>query len=934
MARQLADKLALSLWDGTVEESGRLAFVGDPARTFILAPPGRVWLPTGRAAESHPVEALIAGRKNAGVELEDSRYRIRSIRSPAGGSPEPSDDGAKKLAGERRPLSRAVATKMPSRKKQSDTTERLRVDSPACGEAGRDPVLRWVASTFGDEPPARTVRLRMPRRGSPGLALDRTLQVVDLRTVASLTRLVSGSRLGALRSLAVSPRRRRGSDWRPTAGCGGAHTKGAAMRTRGWLRGVFALGVMLVASMTLTAVGAAGTDFHPGSSGLGDPYFPLDGNGGYDVKHYFLDLKYHPDSDVLEGTATISAVATQNLSRFNLDFVGLTIDRLNVNGSAAARTRNGQELIVTPNRGLPKGDKFTVVVRYHGVPEVIEDELGTAGFIPTEDGAVVAGEPHVAATWFPANDHPLDKAAYTFRVKVPAGLKVVANGILRDTSTSKGWTTWRWEAKEPMASYLATATIGKFNINSYRHAGMPFWDAIDPALFVVPKPRTGKQYAISQKGDPSFKRLARNISVPANGATLSFWITRDTESDWDFVFVEAANAGANDWTTLRDLNGHTSRSTGQSCPFWHELHPFLRHYQTDNGDGTCSPQGSTGKWLAASGSSDGWEHWKVDLSAFAGSTARVSISYASDDLVQYAGAFVDDIVVSTGQGTTSFEDDGNTRDGWTVPGAPPSSEPNPNDWLVGTQADAPAPLGSDIHASFSREGEIIDFLSGEFGPYPFSTAGGIADDVDLGFALENQTRPVYSPIFWTIPGQGDIVVVHELAHMWYGDSLSVAAWKHIWLNEGFATYAEWLWSEHEGLGTAQENFDGLYNAIPEDDPFWSVIVGNPGREHLFDFAIYGRGAMTLHQLRLAVGDADFFEILRRWARSHAGGNVKTGQFIALAERVSGKDLDKLFDIWLFTPGKPDVPAAKVSRSAATTQLGAAGRLITRLGLRR
>jgi aminopeptidase N len=111
-------------------------------------------------------------------------------------------------------------------------------------------------------------------------------------------------------------------------------------------------------------------------------------------------------------------------------------------------------------------------------------------------------------------------------------------------------------------------------------------------------------------------------------------------------------------------------------------------------------------------------------------------------------------------------------------------------------------------------------------------------------------------------------------------------------------------------------------------------VGNPGREHLFDFAIYGRGAMTLHQLRLAVGDADFFEILRRWATSHAGGNVKTGQFIALAERVSGKDLDKLFDVWLFTPGKPDVPATSVSRSAATTQLGAAGGLITRLGLRR
>jgi hypothetical protein len=692
--------------------------------------------------------------------------------------------------------------------------------------------------------------------------------------------------------------------------------------------------MMLISGMTPAAVDAAGSDFRPGSPGLGDPYFPLDGNGGYDVKHYFLDLKYNPGTDVLQGTATIRARATQNLSRFNLDFVGLMIDRIRVDGSIAGWMRDGGELVVRPAHGIPKGHTFIVVVRYHGVPETIEDELGTSGFIPTDDGAVIAGEPHVAATWFPVNDHPLDKAAYTFRVKVPAGLEVVANGGLRNKWTSKGWTTWRWEAGKPMASYLATATMGQFKLSSYEHAGIHFWDAIDPALFTVPKPRTGEQYAISQKGDPSFKRLTRTIAVPAGGATLSFWITRDTEPNWDFVFVEAKTAGENDWTTLRDLNGHTSQDTGFSCPFWHELHPFLGHYQTDNGDGTCSPEGTTGEWWAASGSSDGWERWRINLSAFAGTTARVSISYASDDFVQLAGAFIDDVVVSTGTGTTSFENDGNTFDGWRVPGAPAGSAPNPNDWIVGTQADAPPPIGSDVEASLARQGEIIDFLSSKFGTYPFSAAGAIVDDVDIGFALENQTRPVYSPIFWTVPGQGDIVVVHELAHQWYGDSLALAAWKHIWLNEGFATYAEWLWSEHEGLGTAQENFEGLYNEIPEDDPFWSVIIGNPGPEFLFDFAIYGRGAMTLHQLRLAVGDADFFEILRRWARSREGGNVKTGQFIALAKRVSGEDLDELFHTWLFTRGKPELTATAPYKSSAGTQSDAARRLAMRPALRR
>ena len=280
-----------------------------------------------------------------------------------------------------------------------------------------------------------------------------------------------------------------------------------------------------------------------------------------------------------------------------------------------------------------------------------------------------AGEPHVAATWFPANDHPLDKAAYTFNITVPAGVEAVANGELVRKWTKNGRSHWVWNAKEPMASYLATATMGQFDLTSYSHNGIRIWDAIDPALFSVPEPRTGEQYAISQKGDPSYKRLAREFSVPAGGASLSFWIARDTEPNWDFVFVEARTVGGTDWTTLRDLNGHTSQDTGFSCPFWHELHPFLTHYQTDNGDGTCSPEGP-GESGRRSGSSHGWEQWTVNLSRFAGKTARVSISYASDDFIQLAGAFVDDIVVSTGKGTTSFEDDGATFDGWQVPGAP------------------------------------------------------------------------------------------------------------------------------------------------------------------------------------------------------------------------------------------------------------------------
>ena len=122
--------------------------------------------------------------------------------------------------------------------------------------------------------------------------------------------------------------------------------------------------------------------------------------------------------------------------------------------------------------------------------------------------------------------------------------------------------------------------------------------------------------------------------------------------------------------------------------------------------------------------------------------------------------------------------------------------------------------------------------------------------------------------------------MHELAHQWFGDDLRLGLWQDIWLNEGFATYAEWLWSEREGLGTAQEIFDFYMSVIPADDPFWTVVIGDPGPELLFDIAVYYRGAMTLHALRLEIGDEDFFRILRTWADQQAGDTVSTPEFIA------------------------------------------------------
>ena len=917
----------------------------------------------------------------------------------------------------------------------------------------------------------------------------------------------------------------------------------------------------LLVSITLCALvlpGAAPpTVFTPGSDGLGDPYFPLDGNGGYDVDHYDLALTYDPETDELDAVATIDAHATQNLSAFNLDLVGLTLESVDVNGAPADWERDDHELTITPSAGIRQKAAFAVRLAYHGVPETLMDG---SGFIHTNDGAVIVGEPHVAATWFPANDHPTDKASFTFHWTVPEGIEAVANGVLVGQQTQDGWTTWTWDAPDPMTTYLSTATIGQLDIDAYKARGLQYWDAIDPALFEpepVPEvvlPTDGDallfSQATSQEQSASYKRLTRVLEIPPGGATLSFDTFHDTEGGWDFLFVEARTPETDDWTTLEEQSGLTSQDVG-ACPGFMFDHPFLEHYLTpflvDEGDPedpdddfySCDPAGTSGDWWAASGDGFEWETWSFDLPN-AGSepiSREISITYASDAFIQRRGVALDNLVVSTGEGSTSFEDDGDQLDGWIAGDPPAGSAPNENTWDVFAQVDPPPPppvvtptdgaqmlfsdvadnsykrltrvldvppggsmlsfdtfhdtegafdflfveartaggddwttlqelngftnqdvgacpfildvnpfldhyltrvlidpgdpedpdddaygcdptgtsgdwwavsgdgteweawqfnlangsadpiqleisityasdpgfqlrgvtldnlmvssgagstsfeddgdtldgwvvadppegsgpnenswtpidelqpppppppVGESARASLARQPEIIDFLSGIFGSYPFGSAGGIVVDAGVGFALETQTRPTYSPGFFFF-GENTGVVVHEIAHQWVGDLLAVEAWQHIWLNEGFASYTEWLWEAHQGFATAQEIFDFYYNELyPDGDPFWELPIGDPGPDHLFDGEVYDRGAMTLHALRMQVGDSDFFRILQRWTREQANGNVTTDEFIALAEQVSHQQLDALFDAWLFGTTRPELSAAAIT----------------------
>jgi aminopeptidase N len=464
-----------------------------------------------------------------------------------------------------------------------------------------------------------------------------------------------------------------------------------------------ALALVMVASTSVVLAGtpanASSPPGTPGAPGVGDPYYPLDGNGGYDVKHYDLAIKYTPSSDAMAGVMKMRATATQRLSAFNLDLDGLTIRSVTVDGHTAKWSRAGTELTVTPRGSLSRGHTFDTKIVYDGVPKVIRDpDLGDGGAFTTYDGVIILGEPDVAQAWFPSNDHPSDKASFSIALTVPKDLQAISNGVPDGRSTDHGWTTWRWEQREPMATYLAMAAIGKFDVKSYEKNGIRFVDAIDPAL--------------------------------------------------------------------------------------------------------------------------------------------------------------------------------------------------------------PAETYDRVAKSFAREPEILHFLSGYFGPYPFRAAGGIVDaDGEWGYALENQGRPIYTPQDFANQEDGDSVVVHELTHQWYGDSVAVDHWRDIWLNEGFATYAEWLWSEHEGLGTAQQSFDRLY-ASPATASLWKAKVADPGAPNLFISAVYNRGAMTLHALRLTVGDKKFFSILRSWAQLHRNGNGSTEEFTALAERISHKDLSDLFTAWLYTPAKP------------------------------
>lgn len=193
-----------------------------------------------------------------------------------------------------------------------------------------------------------------------------------------------------------------------------------------------------------------------------------------------------------------------------------------------------------------------------------------------------------------------------------------------------------------------------------------------------------------------------------------------------------------------------------------------------------------------------------------------------------------------------------------------------------------------------RSGPITDWLQGWLGAYPFTSTGGLVTGLDVGFALENQTRPTYGA--WIYPG----VIVHELAHQWFGDSVAVNRWKDIWINEGFATFSEVAYAATHGGPSVASWLDSAYQERCRDagSSFWTLDLAAPGRSNIFHEAVYDRGAMVLAALQNKIGAAELRSLLRTWVAAHRDGNASVAQFEALAASETGEDLLGFFDAWL------------------------------------
>ncbi|KDA05013.1 peptidase M1 [Microbacterium sp. CH12i] len=445
-----------------------------------------------------------------------------------------------------------------------------------------------------------------------------------------------------------------------------------------------------------------------------DAYTPQSGDPHISVSHYDLTLDYKVTTNRLSGTAVVRGTAVASTKTIALDLVGLRATKVRVTGAKAASFRQtDRKLRITLPSELAPGDEFEATILYAGAPRPRRTRWGTIGWEELEDGVLVASQPTGAATWFPCNDVPADKAMYRISVSTDAGYTVAVTGREVSRTTRGGKTTWVYESVAPTATYLATVQIGRYT------------------------------------------------------------------------------------------------------------------------------------------------------------TEQVALGSVSARLIY------------------------------------------------------PQPLAARVHADFADLGQMMSVFEETFGPYPFEDYVAIVTEDDLEIPLEAQGMGIFGANHIDGVGGLERLVAHELAHQWFGNSVGIAAWHDIWLNEGFACYAEWIWSERSGGPTAHAKALTHYGRLSllEKD----LLLGDPGADLMFDDRIYKRGALTLHALRLTIGDEAFFSALRIWTERYRGEATSTPEFIALAEEVSGMALGGLFEEWLEQRELPALPAGAVVAPVTAARRRGSGR---------
>jgi aminopeptidase N len=426
-----------------------------------------------------------------------------------------------------------------------------------------------------------------------------------------------------------------------------------------------------------------------------DEYLPKNGDPGYQVSRYELELEYKVSINRLSGTATITAVTLTELHQLTLDLSSaLSVSKVSVNGKRAEQfsCRSGKLRIRLTSK-LASGAALSIVVRYGGSPRPLRTLWGDVGFEELSDGALVAGQPNGAASWFPCNDHPSAKAAFRIQISTESRYRVVANGELVSRRARASQTVWTYEQPEPTSTYLITLQIGVYE-------------------------------------------LAQLARTP--------------------VLIRAA---------------------------------------------------------------------------------------------------------------------------------------------------LPERLRRDFDHDFARQPQMMELFAELFGPYPLASGYTVVvTDDPLEIPLEAQGISIFGANHCDGTRASERLIAHELAHQWFGNSVTARRWRDIWLHEGFACYAEWLWSEHSGGPSADELGGRYHKQLREKSQ--DLLLTDPGPRNMFDDRVYKRGALTLHALRGQLGDDNFFALLKDWTTRHRHGTAVTEEFTGLAADYSGESLRPLWDAWLYAKEVP------------------------------